>query len=83
LQLEQMIPNPSPDERRQARLQQLYEQGVQLLLGGVDDRALECFKEIYEVDYAFRDIATIVEDSYVDHDWATKHRNRLRSHNGG
>jgi len=75
-------PNPSPDERRQVRLQQLYEQGVQLLLDGFDDRSLECFKEIYAVDYTFRNIAPIVEDSYGDHDWATKHRIRLRSQSG-
>lgn len=74
-------PTPSPDDRRQARLQQFYDQGVKLLYAGDADQALTCFKEIYAVDYDFRDVAPIVEDSYMDHDWAEKHRSRLRSQN--
>ena len=35
-------------------------------------------KDIYVVDYTFRDIAKMVEDSYTDPDWAVKHRDTDR-----
>jgi tetratricopeptide (TPR) repeat protein len=28
------------------------------------DKAVECFKQIYEVDYGYRDVAQLVESSY-------------------
>lgn len=42
----------------------LYEKG--LLHDEMDDKeaAIECFKEIYEVDYGYRDVAERVESSY-------------------
>ncbi|MGE9269456.1 MAG: hypothetical protein ACQKBU_01525, partial [Verrucomicrobiales bacterium] len=42
----------------------LYEKG--LLHQEMDDseKAIECFKEIYEVDYGYRDVAKRVEESY-------------------
>ncbi|WP_018969175.1 tetratricopeptide repeat protein [Rubritalea marina] len=42
----------------------LYEKG--LIHAKMEDavRALECFKEIYEVDYGYRDVAQRVESSY-------------------
>jgi len=42
----------------------LYEKG--LTHAEMDDKgaALECFKQIYEVDYGYRDVAKRVEDSY-------------------
>ncbi|MEO8613683.1 MAG: tetratricopeptide repeat protein [Luteolibacter sp.] len=43
----------------------LYEKG--LIHSEVGDKAaaLDCFKQIYEVDYGYRDVATRVESSYV------------------
>jgi len=43
----------------------LYEKGLIHL--DVDDKAaaLDCFKQIYEVDYGYRDVAKRVEDSYT------------------
>jgi len=63
-------------------LQNLYEMGIRLLLSGDEQRALQCFKDIYEVDYTFRDVAQIVEDSYIESDWATKHRTRIEGRGG-
>lgn len=42
----------------------LYEKGlIHQEMGGKDD-ALDCFKQIYEVDYGYRDVAQRVESSY-------------------
>ena len=42
----------------------LYEKG--LIHGEMGDKAaaLDCFKQIYEVDYGYRDVAQRVESSY-------------------
>jgi tetratricopeptide (TPR) repeat protein len=42
----------------------LYELGLVYELMGKKDEALACFKEIYEVDYGYRDVAQRVESSY-------------------
>ena len=42
----------------------LYEKGLIHEKMGVRAEALECFKQIYEVDYGYRDVATRVESSY-------------------
>ncbi len=42
----------------------LYELGLVYGLMSKKDEALACFKEIYEVDYAYRDVAQRVESSY-------------------
>lgn len=42
----------------------LYEKGLLHEEVGKKDEALECFKQIYEVDYGYRDVATRVESSY-------------------
>jgi len=42
----------------------LYEKGLIHGEMGDKDAALECFKQIYEVDYGYRDVAKRVEDSY-------------------
>ncbi len=43
----------------------LYEKGVIHDEMGNRDAALECFKQIYEVDYGYRDVANRVESSYA------------------
>jgi hypothetical protein len=52
------------------------------LLGGDEQGALKCFKDIYEVDYTFRDVAQIVEDSSTEADWAAELRARIRERGG-
>ena len=42
----------------------LYEKGLIHEKMGVKEEALECFKQIYEVDYGYRDVAKRVESSY-------------------
>ncbi len=42
----------------------LYEKGLIHEKMGVKEEALECFKQIYEVDYGYRDVANRVESSY-------------------
>lgn len=42
----------------------LYEKGLMHDEIGDKDAAIECFKEIYEVDYGYRDVAERVEASY-------------------
>jgi tetratricopeptide (TPR) repeat protein len=42
----------------------LYEKGLIHLDIGDKASALDCFKQIYEVDYGYRDVASRVEDSY-------------------
>ncbi len=42
----------------------LYEKGLIHTEMGDRDEALECFKQIYEVDYGYRDVAQRVESSY-------------------
>ncbi len=42
----------------------LYEKGLIHTEMGDKDAALECFKQIYEVDYGYRDVANRVEASY-------------------
>jgi len=42
----------------------LYEKGLIHEKMGVKEEALECFKQIYETDYGYRDVATRVESSY-------------------
>jgi hypothetical protein len=49
------------------------------MLAGEAENALDCFKQIYEVDNSFRDIAEIVEDSYLEPtSWLPKHQARFR-----
>jgi len=43
----------------------LYEKGIIHSEVGDKENALECFKQIYEVDYGYRDVAQRVESSYV------------------
>ena len=43
----------------------LYELGIIHSKVGADTEALECFKQIYEVDYGYRDVAARVEGSYT------------------
>ena len=62
--------------------QNLYETGIRRLLGGDEQGALKCFKDIYEVDYTFRDVAQIVEDSSTEADWAAELRARIRERGG-
>jgi hypothetical protein len=47
-----------------ADLGQIYEETKELFLRGKHDQAIEGFKSIYEYDIMFRDVASIVEDSY-------------------
>jgi len=42
----------------------LYEKGLLHEEMGDKEAAIECFKEIYEVDYGYRDVARRVESSY-------------------
>ena len=42
----------------------LYEKGLIHEEMGDKDAALECFKQIYEVDYGYLDVAKRVEESY-------------------
>jgi tetratricopeptide (TPR) repeat protein len=42
----------------------LYEKGLIHAEVGDKSSALDCFKQIYEVDYGYRDVAKRVEDSY-------------------
>ena len=42
----------------------LYELGVIYTKAEKKDEALECFKQIYEIDYGYRDVAARVEGSY-------------------
>lgn len=42
----------------------LYELGVIYAKAEKKDEALECFKQIYEIDYGYRDVAARVEGSY-------------------
>jgi tetratricopeptide (TPR) repeat protein len=44
----------------------LYELGLIHEKIGDQPAALDCFKQIYEVDYGYRDIAKRVEESYAD-----------------
>lgn len=43
----------------------LYELGLIHSKVGASNEALECFKQIYEVDYGYRDVAARVEGSYT------------------
>lgn len=43
----------------------LYEKGLIHTEMGAQDAALDCFKQIYEVDYGYRDVAQRVESSYA------------------
>jgi len=43
----------------------LYDKGIIHEDMGDRDSALDCFKQIYEVDYGYRDVAQRVESSYV------------------
>ena len=52
-------------------------------MAGDAENALDCFKQIYEVDYSFRDTAEIVEDSYSEPlTWLPKHQARHRKTSG-
>jgi len=42
----------------------LYEMGMIYTKMGDNEKALKSFKEIYEVDYGYRDVAKLVEDAY-------------------
>ena len=42
----------------------LFTRGVILEKMGRKPDALECFKQIYEIDYGYRDVAHRVENSY-------------------
>jgi len=44
----------------------LYEKGLIHTDMGAQTEALECFKQIYEVDYGYRDVAVRVESSYSE-----------------
>ncbi|MFT6862341.1 MAG: tetratricopeptide (TPR) repeat protein [Akkermansiaceae bacterium] len=44
----------------------LYELGVIYAKAERKDEALDCFKQIYEVDYGYRDVAARVEGSYSE-----------------
>ena len=44
----------------------LYEKGIIHKETGDKEAALDCFKQIYEVDYGYRDVAQRVESSYSD-----------------
>ena len=44
----------------------LYELGVIYHKADRKDEALNCFKQIYEIDYGYRDVAARVEGSYED-----------------
>jgi len=44
----------------------LYEMGLVLVKMKKKQEAIDCFKQIYEVDYGYRDIAARVENSYSD-----------------
>lgn len=44
----------------------LYELGLIYASADKKQDALECFKQIYEVDYGYRDVAARVEGSYTD-----------------
>ena len=44
----------------------LYELGVIYAKAERKDEALDCFKQIYEVDYGYRDVAARVEGSYQE-----------------
>ena len=48
-----------------AGLRQIYEEAKKSFLRGKLNQALDGFKNIYEHDTMFRDVATIVEDSYL------------------
>ena len=43
----------------------LYEKGLIHSEMGDKAAALDCFKQIYEVDYGYRDVANRVESSYT------------------
>lgn len=43
----------------------VYQLGLLHERGGRAEKALECFKEIYEADYAYEDVARRVESSYA------------------
>lgn len=43
----------------------LYEKGLIHMEMGAKEAALDCFKQIYEVDYGYRDVAQRVEASYA------------------
>ncbi len=43
----------------------LYEKGLIHTEMGKKEEALDCFKQIYEVDYGYRDVASRVESSYA------------------
>jgi tetratricopeptide (TPR) repeat protein len=42
----------------------LYNLGLVYETMGQDQKSIDCFKQIYEVDYGYRDVATRVESSY-------------------
>ena len=42
----------------------LYELGLIYTEAGRKEEAIDCFKQIYEVDYGYRDVAARVEGSY-------------------
>jgi len=44
----------------------LYELGVIYTKAGRKEEALACFKQIYEIDYGYRDVAARVEGSYEE-----------------
>jgi hypothetical protein len=46
----------------------LYELGLIHQKSGDREAALNCFKQIYEVDYGYLDVAKRVEDSYSPED---------------
>jgi len=55
-------PNSLTPKQRQMR--QWYYTGVRLQSDGREEEALDYFKRIYEIDYRYKDVAKIVEDSY-------------------
>ena len=52
--------------QRQQRARQWYYTAKRLQENGRDEEALEFYKRIYEIDYSYKDVAVIVENSYSE-----------------
>ena len=46
------------------KIDAMYYKGIALEATGEDEKALDCFKEIYSVDIKYRDITQRIESSY-------------------
>jgi hypothetical protein len=60
---------------------EIYEEAKELFLCGKHAQSLESFKSIYENDFKFRDVATIIDDYYVmpKHKWIAKYEAQFRA----